>query len=71
MFNRVISPYAAIVDGKETGLARCDSRSCGRSCLRKSRILECAASTDEQYNCNGQSYIPDADVVLKKSEKIK
>lgn len=37
--NKVVSPYSAIVNGRESALAGCKSAHCKRDCLRKNPML--------------------------------
>lgn len=38
--NRVLSAYKAVVDGKTTALAGCNTANCERQCLRKDPSLQ-------------------------------
>lgn len=42
--NRVLSAYKAVVDGKTTALAGCNTANCERQCLRKDPSLRCRES---------------------------
>ena len=45
--NKIIDGYTAIVNGKTTGLAGCESALCQRSCLRRDRRLKVRMTVKE------------------------